>query len=149
MKHINTLDDDSLRLIFAQIPLQQYPVLVSVCFRWSSVALQICAGKRSLKLFYNREHAINYWALAHGSNLQKDSNFRVDQNVIIYDQLDSCLELQIPDLSIMFPNIEKLVCHMPQDQLFLLLSNWPNLTFLCLFICAGVYDYEPKETVRI
>lgn len=73
--NINHLPDDDLRYILRHFPLQTLLQLRLVCSHWQEVIEEICAAKRSLKIFASIGNVVTYVRSLTDFNLQGEVAF--------------------------------------------------------------------------
>lgn len=138
--NINLLNDDSLILIFKRLHLQELLRHRGVCARWQLIIEQLCAGRRSLKLFSAFSNVYQY-ANDLVNFCREDAEHLKLHLPGDGEDDDLQLALRSPEtgrlLGELFPNVTCLVVHLNADSFVhlpaLLHSLSPKLTRLSVF----------------
>ena len=90
--NINDLPDDDLRCILLHFSLQQLLTLRLVCRNWQAVIEEICAAKRSLKIFASIGNVVTYVRCLADFHLTEEAAFRL-RNIGADDDLLETVQL--------------------------------------------------------
>ncbi len=115
--NVNQLNDDSLLLIFKKLPIQELLRHRLVCSRWQLLIEQLCAGRRSLKLFSGFQNVYQYandlvnFCLEDAEHLKLQPAPPEDDDLLL--ALEPAVGRLIGDL---FTNVDRLVVHLNADS---------------------------------
>ncbi|KAH9408364.1 hypothetical protein TYRP_012037 [Tyrophagus putrescentiae] len=115
--NVNQLNDDSLLLIFKKLPIQELLRHRLVCARWQLLIEQLCAGRRSLKLFSGFQNVYQYandlvnFCLEDAEHLKLRPAPPEDDDLLL--ALEPAVGRLIGDL---FTNVDRLVVHLNADS---------------------------------